>query len=62
MIAQEAIDIGPDAWSQDQIDRERFLIIENLVQKILASHGELLWDGFRASAPSEWKVVGNQYS
>ncbi len=30
--------------------------IENLVQKILAPYGGLLWDGFKSDAPAEWKV------
>jgi predicted nucleotidyltransferase len=30
--------------------------IENLVQKILAPYGGLLWNGFRSEAPTEWKV------
>ena len=31
--------------------------IESAVTKILAPHGGYLWDGFRADAPAEWKVL-----
>lgn len=30
--------------------------LESLVQKVLAPYGGLLWDGFRADAPEEWKI------
>ncbi len=31
--------------------------IENLVQKILAPYGGLLWDGFKSNAQPEWKIA-----